>query len=112
MPPLCCTHTQPLDFAYFCIFCLGITDIRSSFFHRCPLLFINANSELSMLQCQTTIDQQLWPQMQKNSSSVNKDKSAAIFCCQMATWLPHMFRNFYLVKNYKTANNSTTTEQR
>jgi hypothetical protein len=28
----------------------------------------------------------------------------------VAAWFPDMFRNFYLVKNRKIANNSTTTE--
>jgi hypothetical protein len=30
----------------------------------------------------------------------------------MAAWVPGMFSNFYLVKNYKIANNSRTTEAR
>jgi hypothetical protein len=30
----------------------------------------------------------------------------------MAAWIPDMFFNFYLVKNYIIANNSTTAEAR
>ncbi len=41
---------------------------------------------------------------------VNKGKSAASFCCQVAEWVPDMFRNFYLVKNHKTDKNSTATK--
>jgi len=40
------------------------------------------------------------------------EKSAASFCCQVAAWFPGMFCNFYLVKNYKIAKNSTTTKAR
>ncbi len=40
----------------------------------------------------------------------NQDKSAARFCHQVATWVPDMFSNFYLVKSHKIANNSATTE--
>jgi hypothetical protein len=39
-------------------------------------------------------------------------KSAANFCCQVAAWFPDMFCNFYLVKNNKIAENSTTTKAR
>jgi hypothetical protein len=39
-------------------------------------------------------------------------KSAARFCCQVASWVLDMFCNFYLVKNHKIANNSATTEAR
>jgi hypothetical protein len=35
---------------------------------------------------------------------------AASFCHQVATLVPDMFSNFYLVKNHKIANNSATTE--
>ncbi len=38
------------------------------------------------------------------------DKTAAIFCRQLATQVPAMFYNFYLVKNYKIANIPTTSE--
>ncbi len=31
----------------------------------------------------------------------NDGKSAAIFCSQVAAWVPDMFRNFYLLKNTK-----------
>jgi hypothetical protein len=41
-----------------------------------------------------------------------KGKSAASFCRQVAAWFPHMFCNFYLMKNHKIANNSTTTKAR
>ncbi len=37
-----------------------------------------------------------------------KDKSAASFCCQVATWVPDIVFNFYFVKNHKIANNSST----
>jgi len=40
------------------------------------------------------------------------DKSIAIFYHQLATWVPDMACNFYFLKNYKIANNSTTTEAR
>jgi len=36
----------------------------------------------------------------------------ASFCHQMAAWVSDMFYNFYLVKNHKIANNSTSTEPR
>ncbi len=36
-------------------------------------------------------------------------KSAASFCHQAAAWVPDMFWNFYLMKNYKIANISATT---
>jgi hypothetical protein len=39
----------------------------------------------------------------------NLAKSAARFR-QVATWVPDMFGNFYLVKNHKIAHNSTTTK--
>ncbi len=39
-------------------------------------------------------------------------KLAASFCRQVAAWVPGMFCNFYLVKNLKIANNSTTTKAR
>ncbi len=39
-------------------------------------------------------------------------ESAANFCHQVAAWFPDLFSNFYLVKNHKIANNSTTTKAR
>ncbi len=39
-------------------------------------------------------------------------KSAAIFCHQVAAWVPDRFSNFYLVKSHKIANYSATTEAR
>jgi hypothetical protein len=39
----------------------------------------------------------------------NEVKSVAIFCRQLAAWVAAMFCAFYLVKNNKIANNSTTT---
>jgi len=42
----------------------------------------------------------------------NNYKSAARFCHQVAAWVPDMFCNFYLGKNHKIANNSTTTKTR
>jgi hypothetical protein len=42
----------------------------------------------------------------------SQTKTAAIFCYQVAAWIPDMFCNFYLVKNCKIASNSTTTEAR
>ncbi len=41
-----------------------------------------------------------------------QDKLAAIFCHQVAAWIPNIFCNFYLVKSHKIANNSATTEAR
>jgi hypothetical protein len=38
----------------------------------------------------------------------NEWKSAASFCLQVAAWNLDMFFNFYLVKNHKIADNSTT----
>jgi hypothetical protein len=38
----------------------------------------------------------------------NEGKSAASFCHQLAAWFPDMLCNFYLLKNHKIANNSTT----
>ncbi len=37
-------------------------------------------------------------------------QSAASFCHQVAAWVQDIFSNFYLVKNYKFANNSNTTK--
>jgi hypothetical protein len=42
----------------------------------------------------------------------NGGESAASFCHQLAALLPDMFCNFYLAKNYKIANNSTTAKAR
>jgi hypothetical protein len=42
----------------------------------------------------------------------NEGKSAVSFCRQVASWVKDMVRNFYLVKNHKIANNSTTTKAR
>jgi len=39
-------------------------------------------------------------------------ESAARFCRQVAAWVPDVFCNFYLVKNYEIAQNSTTTKAR
>ncbi len=39
-----------------------------------------------------------------------KDKSAASFCHQAAAQLADIFCKFYLVKNHKIDNRSTTTE--
>ncbi len=44
--------------------------------------------------------------------AVNQGKSAASFCRQVAAWVTGMFSSFYLVKNNKTANNSTATKAR
>jgi len=40
----------------------------------------------------------------------NLVKSAASFCHQVAAWVLGMFCSFCIVKNNKTANNSTTTK--
>jgi hypothetical protein len=45
-------------------------------------------------------------------SNFNEGKSAASFCRQVAAWVPEMFCNFYLAKNHKIAENSTTTKAR
>jgi len=42
----------------------------------------------------------------------NEGKSVAIFCHQVAAWVPDMFCNYYLVKSNTIANNSATTEAR
>jgi hypothetical protein len=42
----------------------------------------------------------------------NVAKSAAIFICQVAAWVPDMICNFYLIKNFKIAKNSTTNEDK
>jgi hypothetical protein len=47
----------------------------------------------------------IWSQMG------HEGKSAVSFCCLVATWVPHMFCNFYLVKNHKKADNSTTKDR-
>jgi len=39
-----------------------------------------------------------------------KDKSAAIFCPQVAAWVSDMFCNFYSVKTHKIAINSATSK--
>jgi len=43
---------------------------------------------------------------------LNWDKAAAIFCRQVAEWVPDMFCNFYLLKNHQIANDSIATEAR
>jgi hypothetical protein len=40
----------------------------------------------------------------------NEGKTVASFCCQVAALVPGMFCYFYVMKNHKIANNSTTTE--
>jgi hypothetical protein len=42
----------------------------------------------------------------------NQGKQGARVCRQVAAWVPDMFRNIYLVKNHRIANNSTTTKAR
>jgi hypothetical protein len=46
----------------------------------------------------------------KGKKQYNVDKSAAIFCWQVAAWVPDMFHNFYFAKSHKIANNLTTAE--
>ncbi len=41
-----------------------------------------------------------------------EDKSTGSFCWNVAVRVSDMFCNFYLLKNYKSANNSTTTKGR
>jgi hypothetical protein len=43
---------------------------------------------------------------------LNSDKSVGSFSCQVAAWVPITFCNFYLVKNHKIANNSTSAGAR
>jgi hypothetical protein len=43
---------------------------------------------------------------------LQKGKSAASFCRQVAAFVPDMFCNIYLAKNHKIANNLATTEAR
>ncbi len=40
------------------------------------------------------------------------EKSAARFYCQVAAWVPKMFRNFYLAKSHKIASSRAATEAR
>jgi hypothetical protein len=42
----------------------------------------------------------------------NEEKSAASFCHQVAAWVLDMFCNFYIVKNHKIVNNTTTVKAR
>jgi hypothetical protein len=42
----------------------------------------------------------------------NWDKSRANICHQVVAWVPDVFCNFYLVKNCRIENNSTTTNAR
>jgi len=46
--------------------------------------------------------------MQLIKMEANQDKSATSFCQQVAAWIQDMLRNFYLVKNHKIDNISTT----
>jgi hypothetical protein len=46
---------------------------------------------------------------EKSPNLVTLDKSDTPFFGQAAAWFPDMFRNFYLVKNHKIADNSTNT---
>ncbi len=41
---------------------------------------------------------------------LNQEISVASVCHWVATWVPEMFYNFYLVKNQKIADYSATTE--
>ncbi len=50
--------------------------------------------------------------VQYTAENYNERESLASFCHQVAAWFPDMFCNFYLVKNHKTATNSTTTKAR
>jgi len=43
---------------------------------------------------------------------INFSKSVASFCYQVAAWVPHTFCHLYLLKNGKSATNSTTSEAR
>jgi hypothetical protein len=43
---------------------------------------------------------------------INEGISAASFCCPVAALVPDMSCYFYVMKNHKIANNSTTTEAR
>jgi hypothetical protein len=42
----------------------------------------------------------------------NEGKSAASLSHQMAPWVSDMFSNFFIAKNHKIANNSTSTKPR
>jgi hypothetical protein len=48
----------------------------------------------------------------KNGLLFNEGKPATSFCHQVAALVPDMFCNFYLVKNYKIANDTATSEAR
>ncbi len=54
---------------------------------------------------------ELWLKLAEPNLS-NDGKSAASFWRQVGAWFSAMFSNFYLVKNYKIAKNSTTTTAR
>jgi len=41
---------------------------------------------------------------------INLDKPVPIFCRQVAAWAPDIFCNFYILKNHKIVNDSTTAE--
>jgi len=43
---------------------------------------------------------------------LNEGKSAARFCHQVASWVPDMFCDIYLVKSHKNVINSASTEAR
>jgi len=40
----------------------------------------------------------------------NEEESPASFCLQVVAWVTDVFCNFYLVKNLKISDNSTTTK--
>jgi hypothetical protein len=42
----------------------------------------------------------------------NEGKSAASFCHQVVAWVRDMFCKFYIVKNHKIVNNTTTVKAR
>jgi hypothetical protein len=62
--------------------------------------------------CSTFLSQTTCDKSQVVCDFFNEGKSAASFCHRVAACVPNMFWKFYLVKNYKIAENSTTTKAR
>jgi hypothetical protein len=54
----------------------------------------------------------VWPIVTASQLLNKQDKSVASFCHRVAAWILDIFRNFYIVRNCRSANNSTTAEAR
>jgi hypothetical protein len=44
-------------------------------------------------------------------ATLNWDKSATRFCCQVSAWVPAMFWDLYLVKSHKIGNSAEAREK-